>query len=94
MEDKANSNAHHRLIISDRERVSITGVTDVISFDTDAVIIETEMGTLAIKGMDLHVNRLNLDKEELDLDGQIDSLEYSDGARYGSRGSWMSKLFG
>jgi hypothetical protein len=37
---------------------------------------------------------LNLEKEELELDGQIESLEYSDGARYGSKGSFMSKLFG
>lgn len=93
MEEKHNS-MNHRLVINDRERVSITGVTDVISFDTDVVIIETEMGTLTIKGVDLHVNRLNLDKEELDLDGEVESMEYSDGSRYRSGGSWMSKLFG
>lgn len=93
MEEKHNS-SNHRLIINERERVSITGVTDVISFDTDVVIVETEMGTLTIKGLDLHVNRLNLDKEEIDLDGQIESLEYSDGSRYKSSGSLISKLFG
>ncbi|GMQ57529.1 hypothetical protein AN1V17_19240 [Vallitalea sediminicola] len=93
MEEK-NTNMNHRLVINDRERISITGVSDVISFDTDVVMVETEMGTLTIKGLELHVNRLNLEKEELELDGQIESLEYSDGARYGSKGSFMSKLFG
>ncbi|GKX30536.1 hypothetical protein SH1V18_30160 [Vallitalea longa] len=93
MEEK-HINMNHRLVINDRERVSITGVSDVISFDTDIVMVETEMGTLTIKGAELHVNRLNLEKEELELDGQIESLEYNDGARYGSKGSFMSKLFG
>lgn len=92
MEDK--NNLHHRLIINDRESVSITGVSDVISFDTDAILVETEMGMLTIKGMDLHVIRLNLEKEELDLDGQIESLEYNDSSSFKSGGSWMSKLFG
>ncbi|MCT4542787.1 MAG: sporulation protein YabP [Vallitalea sp.] len=92
MEEKHN-NTNHRIIINDRERVAITGVSDVISFDTDIIIIETEMGTLTIKGLDLHVNRLNLEKEELDLDGQIEGIEYSDGSAYRTKG-FMSKLFG
>lgn len=92
--DEKSTKSHHRVVMNDRENVSITGVSDVISFDTDAVIIETEMGMLTIKGFDLHVNRLNLEKEELDLEGSVESLEYSDASRFKSGGSFMSKLFG
>ena len=93
MEEKNNS-MHHRVVLNDREKISITGVSDVISFDTDAILVETEMGMLTIKGLDLHVNQLNLEKGDLDLDGEIESLEYNDVSKFKSKGSFMSKLFG
>ncbi len=93
--DEKNKTLNHRVIINNRETALLTGVIDVISFDTDAVLVETDMGMLTIKGVDLHVNRLNLEKEELDLDGEVHSVEYSEGNHFGkSGGSLISKLFG
>ena len=56
----------------------MTGVLDVLAFDLNEVLLETEQGMLMVKGKDLHVNRLSLEKGEVDLAGQIDSIAYSD----------------
>ena len=77
MEEKQYSKAH-KLILSNRRTGTITGVADVISFDITEVLLETEQGMLMIKGADLHVNRLTLEKGEVDIEGRIDSLAYSE----------------
>ena len=77
MEEKQYSQAH-KLILSNRRTGTITGVADVISFDITEVLLETEQGMLMIKGSDLHVNRLTLEKGEIDIEGRIDSLAYSE----------------
>lgn len=84
----------HKLITSKRETVVITGVIDVMSFDAKQVVLQTDLGGLLIKGNMLHVNRLTLEKGELDLDGQIDSIVYSDknGYKKGSE-TILNRLF-
>ena len=77
MEEKQYSKAH-KLILSNRRTSTITGVSDVISFDITEVLLETEQGMLMLKGADLHVNRLTLEKGEIDIEGRIDSLAYSE----------------
>ena len=77
MEEKQYSKAH-KLILSNRRTGTITVVADVISFDITEVLLETEQGMLMIKGADLHVNRLTLEKGEIDIEGRIDSLAYSE----------------
>ena len=77
MEEKQYSKAH-KLILSNRRTGTITGVADVISFDITEVLLETEQGMLMIKGADLHVNRLTLEKGEIGIEGRIDSLAYSE----------------
>ena len=77
MEEKQYSKAH-KLILSNRRTGTVTGVSDVISFDITEILLETEQGMLMIKGADLHVNRLTLEKGEVDIEGRIDSLAYSD----------------
>ena len=77
MEEKQYSKAH-KLILSNRRTGTITGVSDVISFDITEVLLETEQGMLMIRGADLHMNRLTLEKGEVDIEGRIDSLAYSE----------------
>lgn len=77
MEDNRISMVH-KMTITNRKSGSYTGIVDVISFDMNEVLLETQMGMLHIKGKDLHVNRLNLDKGEVDVDGEIQSLVYED----------------
>ena len=84
----------HNIFMTDRNVCNITGVCDVLSFDVAEVLLETEQGMLMIKGNDLHVSRLMLDKGEVDVDGKIDSLTYSESAGYGAKGeSLFARLF-
>lgn len=93
MEEKQYSKAH-KLILSNRRTGTITGVSDVISFDISEVLLETEQGMLMIKGADLHVNRLTLEKGEIDIEGRIDSLAYSEVTSYQKQGeSLIGRLF-
>jgi len=83
---------NHRLVINNRK--TVTGVLDVLSFDLNEILLETEQGMLMVKGTDMHVNRLNLEKGEVDLAGNIDNISYSDihsGAKAGE--NLLSKLF-
>ncbi len=84
----------HKFMLTNRRNCVIGGVVDVISFDLAVVLLETDMGMLTIKGNDLHVNRLSLEKGEVDVEGKIDSLIYSDTAGYAAKGeSFLGKLF-
>ena len=67
---------NHKLILNNRKAGLVTGVLDVLSFNLNEILLETEQGML--RGTDLHVNRLNLEKGEIDLSGNIDSISYSD----------------
>ncbi len=76
MEDKRRSK--HSISMENREFLSITGVIDVISFDEEIVVSETDEGILIVRGYDLHVSNLNLDGGQLTIDGKISSLSYDD----------------
>lgn len=94
MEDLNSISRNHKMTMTNRKSCSLTGVNDVLSFDTQEVLLETEQGMLMIKGEDLHVSRLMLDKGEVDVDGKIDSFIYSDVATSGHKAeSLLSRLF-
>ena len=63
--------------ISGTKSHKLTGILDVLSFDVGEILLETELGMLDLKGKDLHVNRLNLEKGEADIEGEIDMITYS-----------------
>ena len=84
----------HKLTLTNRGALSINGVVDVISFDLNEVLLETEAGMLTVKGQDLHVNRLTLEKGEVEISGNIDSLLYSEVSGYGQKAeSFLARLF-
>lgn len=95
MEDLTNINKRaHKVTLSNRRSCNLTGVNDVLSFDENEIILETEQGMLMIKGVELHVNRLTLDKGEVDVDGRIDSFTYSEQAGTNGKGeSLLARLF-
>ncbi len=93
MEDKRVA-SRHSVTLDRRESMSVTGLLEVISFDEEAIIADTEMGVLVLRGMNLHVSRLNLESGELEVDGEIFSLSYEESGALGKgRGSFLSKLF-
>lgn len=68
----------HNVIIENRKRVSLTGVLDIDSFNEQGVIVLTQMGVLIVKGADLHINKLSVDSGDVNIEGEIDSLTYTD----------------
>ena len=94
MEDLNGGARVHRVTMTNRRNCTINGVNDVLSFDVHEILLETEQGMLMIKGDELHVSRLSLDKGEVDVDGQIDSFTYSDaGVSAKGNESLLARLF-
>ncbi len=81
----------HNVIMEDRRNLTISGVSDIDSFDEQTVVLFTEMGELTVKGDDLHINKLNVETGELTMEGEIASLEYSEEERKSS--GLFSRLF-
>lgn len=82
----------HQVILEERSRMRIMGVTDVENFDELCVELTTSAGLMTIKGEELHVESLNLENGEMTLTGEIVSLEYEENREKG--GSLFSRLFG
>ena len=84
----------HKLVVNSRRSGIMTGVRDVIAFDMGEVLLETDLGMLMLKGNDMHVTRLNLEKGEVEVEGTIDSLTYSEVSNYSKKGeSLIGRLF-
>ncbi len=81
----------HSLNLDERHRLAVTGVSEVLSFDENQVVMDTALGLLTVEGEQLHVEKLSLDVGELTLEGSVQSLSYSRGAQ--KRGSFWSKVF-
>ncbi|NLZ38922.1 MAG: sporulation protein YabP [Firmicutes bacterium] len=94
MENYNKTPTDHRLVIDNRELLHVTGVVHVDSFDDEEVVLETEQGLLAVRGEDLHIKQLNLEKGELAIEGLILELAYSEDRRLRDRGkSLFERLF-
>ena len=85
----------HKLVVNNRKTAAVTGVLVVLYFDLNEILLETEQGMLMVKGTDLHVNRLSVEKGEVDLSGSIDSIAYSNISQTAAKTteSFLSKLF-
>ncbi|MCD7904212.1 MAG: sporulation protein YabP [Clostridiales bacterium] len=76
--------------LENRERLSVTGVLDVVRFDEFEILCECEKGVLAIKGDNLHITKIELEKGDLLVDGAVTSLVYEDKS---VKGSFLKSLF-
>ena len=81
------------VILENRNRLNITGVVDVLSFDEQVISMVTEMGLLVVKGADLHLNNYSLDSTELGIEGTINSLQYSDKSVGKNKEKLLTKIF-
>ena len=82
----------HRLELTGREHLNVSGVEDVERFDENGVIMTTSAGTLIVTGENLHIGKLSLEGGELFVDGRIDSVSYEDAPE--RQGGFFSRLFG
>ena len=67
VEEKRNLGPHN-IIMEDRRRLTVTGVTDVDSFDEQTVVVYCETGELAIRGEGLHISRIDVETGDLNLE--------------------------
>lgn len=94
MEELNGARKNHKIQIMNRQTTNLSGVSDVISFDEKEVILNTDQGMLTIHGDGLHVSRLTLEKGEVDVNGRVDSFQYSDSASLrGKENSLLSRMF-
>ena len=75
-----------------RERAEINGVSEVISFDEQSVILVTDCGELTLEGQGLHVGTLDIQRGLVEVTGQIDALIYSDKAA--AKRGLRARIFG
>ena len=80
----------HRLALSERKKLTVTGVTEVISFEDTAVVLQTSLGMLTVQGSELQLKTLSLEGGQVDIEGSIAALIYEEPR---SRG-WFGRLFG
>lgn len=79
----------HGLTLNERSRLSMTGVSEVVSFDENTVIVHTELGTLTVQGQQLQLKQLSPDGGQVAVDGRITALIYEDPR---SDRGWLQRL--
>ena len=81
------------IILENREKLTLSGVLDVLSFDDQVVILETELGLLTVKGQNLKITKLSLDTADVIIEGDIINLAYSEKNIDKKGSSLISKIF-
>lgn len=91
---KANR-TEHKIVVQSRECVEVCGVTDVVSFDEQSVILNTVCGSLAVEGAALHIHVLDIAQGIVTLDGKVDSVSYyeADNSENTGKSGFFGKLF-
>lgn len=80
------------VILEDRRKLMVSGVSDVDSFDEEAVVLFTELGELTVRGTSLHMNKFSIDSGEANIEGDIESIAYRDEVPR-SGGGFLGRLF-
>lgn len=79
----------HILTLKNREKLTMSGVSEVISFDDSTVVLETTLGTLIVQGEGLQLKTLSVDGGEVSVDGRVSSLSYEQPRT----GGWLRRIF-
>ena len=89
-QEKRTNQRPHNLIMENRKTLSISGVTEVESFDDQTVILYTDLGQLTIRGNELHLDRLSTDAGDVGVTGNIYGLMYTNDT---GKGDYFSRIF-
>lgn len=81
----------HKLTLNARQQLALTGVSEVVSFDEDAVALQTSEGLLLIHGNELQLKNLSLEGGQVAVEGRISALIYQEQRQ---SGSWLKRLLG
>ncbi len=90
--EEKNSRPLHNVIMEGRKSLTISGVTDVDSFDERCIALYTQLGELVIKGRELHINSMSVETGDMTIDGDIWALNYGDKDKKNSA-TFLGKLF-
>ncbi|WP_251448954.1 sporulation protein YabP [Vermiculatibacterium agrestimuris] len=90
--EEARMELNHHLILEDREKLTVSGVEEVESFDENTIVMDTAQGVLVVRGEELHIEKLSLDGGDLKVEGMIESLVYEAPRR--GKGGFLSRLLG
>ena len=83
-------NLPHNLTLNDRKKLTLTGATEVVSFDEASVVVNTPLGTLVIQGENLQLKTLTLEGGNVAVEGRITCLAYEEPR---PAGGWIGRLF-
>ena len=78
MQNDSGARQAHSLTLTDRKRLSLAGVEDVDCFNEQIVVLRTALGMLTVAGAGLNISRLSLEEGRVEIEGEVDALEYSD----------------
>ncbi len=84
----------HTLLLENRKHAKLTGVTAVSCFNDREIVLETDEGEVALLGEQLHIEQLNLDDGELDVNGDIVGVEYSEKTKKREKHRWFGRSKG
>lgn len=81
----------HRVSLNERKELAVTGVSEVVSFDEEAVVLKTSMGTLVVHGRQLQLKTLSVTGGQVEVSGTVSALIYQ---QTKASGGWVRRLFG
>lgn len=81
----------HTLQLKERRQLTMTGVSEVVSFEDSAVVLQTSMGTLIVQGQSLQLKKLSVEGGDVAVEGTISALVYEEPRH---SGGWRQRLFG
>lgn len=81
----------HKLTLNERKTLTMTGVTEIISFDEAAVVLRTDMGILTVQGDNLQLKTLSLEGGQVEVNGTVSALIYEEPRQ---SGGWFRRLLG
>ena len=87
----AEAQMPHKLQLNERRQLTVTGVTEVISFEENAAVLQTTLGTLIVQGQQLQLKNLSQEGGQVAVDGSISTMIYEEPR---VRGNWRQRLFG
>ena len=83
--------AEHTLTLDGREKLTMSGVMEVMRFDDSAVVLRTELGILTVLGQGLRLNTLSTDGGQMAVTGAVSALSYEEPK---APGGWLRRLLG
>jgi sporulation protein YabP len=91
MQDK-NTSSEQNLILENRKKLNISGITDVDSFDEKTISLYTQLGELTIQGRELHIDSMSVETGDMTITGDIWAIVYGDKDKKGPI-SALGRLF-